>query len=230
MASVSLSHTQTHQPVLTLTQRTTFPALTTKLVKAKFNGKADFSLPHIATIFCKQTNALLGGPALIHITEEGLCTIAVTNCATHDIELDRASLIANIETDFDCTKATPLSQQHVNSVFETINSVTSQESLHSFTKEQIEQKANINVPPEYRAQYIDLLYKHRTALSMSNRDLGRAKSFFHRVLVNVRIKVQFSEILYNSQTMARFLGYTKNGRIVHRSRPANNTQFEPIIN
>ena len=173
--------TQTHQPVLTLTQSTTFPALTTKLVKAKFNGKSDFSLPHIATIFSKQTNALLGGPALIHITGEGLCTIAVTNCATHDIELDRTSIIANIETDFDCTKATPLSPQHVNSVFETINTMASQKSLHSFTKEQIEQKANINVPPEYRAQYVELLYKHRTALSMSNRDLGRAKNFFHRI-------------------------------------------------
>ena len=80
-------------------------------------------MPHIATIFSKQTNALLGGPALIHITEEGLCTIAVTNCATHDIELDQASIIANIETDFDCTKATPMSPQQVNSIFETINSI-----------------------------------------------------------------------------------------------------------
>ena len=142
--------TQTHQPVLSLTQNTIFPALTTKIIKAKFNGKSDFSLPHIATIFSKQTNALLGGPALIHITNEGLCTIAVTNCATHDIELDRASIIANIETDFDCTKATPLSQQHVFSVFETINSVTAQKPILSFTKEQVEQKANINVPPQYR--------------------------------------------------------------------------------
>ena len=116
--------TQTHKPVLSLTQNTTFPALTTKVIKAKFNGKSDFSLPHIATIFCRQTNALLGGPALIKITEEGFCTIVVTNCATHDIELDRASVIANIETDFDCTKATQLSQESITSVFETINCIT----------------------------------------------------------------------------------------------------------
>ena len=172
---------QTHNPVLSLTQNTTFPALTTTIIKAKFNGKSDFSLPHIATIFCKQTKALMGGPALVKINDEGFCTIAVTNCATHDITIERTSIVACIETDFDCTKATQLSQEKITSIFETINSVAAHKSVNSFTREQIEQKANINVPQQFHRQYVDLLYKHKNALSMSNTDLGRARNFFHRI-------------------------------------------------
>jgi hypothetical protein len=37
------------------------------------------------------------------------------------------------------------------------------------------------VPAEFKSQYVDILFKHRQALSISKTDLGRAKNFHHRI-------------------------------------------------
>ena len=41
--------------------------------------------------------------------------------------------------------------------------------------------------------------------------------------------VQFSEVLNNSQTLARFLGYTKNWRVVQGLGFSNYSYFEPFF-
>jgi hypothetical protein len=49
------------------------------------------------------------------------------------------------------------------------------------TREEIEQRAHLNVPPEYRERYIDILTKYSNAISTDKNDLGRASNFFHRI-------------------------------------------------
>ena len=43
------------------------------------------------------------------------------------------------------------------------------------------QKANLNVPAEFKQRYIDILYKHQAAISINKMDLGRAKYFTHKI-------------------------------------------------
>jgi hypothetical protein len=50
-----------------------------------------------------------------------------------------------------------------------------------FSREEIAKKANLNVPPEVKQKYIDILYKHQAAISMNKMDLGRAKNFTHKI-------------------------------------------------
>ena len=85
--------------MLSLQKETKFLPLTTQLVKIKFHRQTEAFAPHIATIFSDQTKLLQGGPALISITDDGFCTIAVTNCAPYEITLNRGSLIAIVETE-----------------------------------------------------------------------------------------------------------------------------------
>jgi hypothetical protein len=50
-----------------------------------------------------------------------------------------------------------------------------------FTRNEIEQKANLKVPAQYKQRYLDILYKHQAAISINKFDLGRAKNFNHKI-------------------------------------------------
>ncbi len=50
-----------------------------------------------------------------------------------------------------------------------------------FSRDEIAKKANIHVPTEVKQKYIDIPYKHQAAISMNKMDLGRAKSFTHKI-------------------------------------------------
>ena len=171
---------QSHLPVLALQQLTLFPALTTKIVKTKFHGKINASLVHIATINCKQQKYIQGGPALIKITDDGFCTVAITNCAPYDIEIPRGSVIGTVVTEDQDSKVEQLSQSKVKEVFESINLVSTTKTPQ-LSRQDIISKCNLNVPAQYREQYLDLLFKHKEALSVSSTDLGKAKNYFHRI-------------------------------------------------
>jgi hypothetical protein len=50
-----------------------------------------------------------------------------------------------------------------------------------FSRAEIEQKANLNVPDKLKQKYIYILFKHQAAISISKMDLGRAKKFTHKI-------------------------------------------------
>jgi hypothetical protein len=50
-----------------------------------------------------------------------------------------------------------------------------------FSHAEIEQKANLNVPEELKQKYIDILFKHQVAISISKMDLGKAKNFTQKI-------------------------------------------------
>jgi hypothetical protein len=49
------------------------------------------------------------------------------------------------------------------------------------SREEIAQKAQLNVPEEYKQKYIDILYKHQSAISVKKMDLGHAKNFTYKI-------------------------------------------------
>ena len=140
----------THQPVLSLQKETKFLPLTTQLVKTKFHGQTEAFAPHIATIFSDQTKLLQGGPALISITDDGFCTIAVTNCAPCEITLNRGSLIAIVETEDRNSDIQKLSPEKVNAIFDTVSSIKEPTiSSGKLTREDIAKRINLHVPAEF---------------------------------------------------------------------------------
>ena len=53
--------------------------------------------------------------------------------------------------------------------------------------------------------------------------------FFHGVLVSVGFGVETPEVLNNSESLARFLGHTEDGRVVRRFGSSDNPQPEPFL-
>jgi hypothetical protein len=50
-----------------------------------------------------------------------------------------------------------------------------------FSREEIAQKAHLNVPNEFKQKYIDILYIHQAAISVNKMDFGRAKNLTHKI-------------------------------------------------
>ncbi len=50
-----------------------------------------------------------------------------------------------------------------------------------FSRAEIEQKTNLQVPALYKQKYLDILFKHQDAISVNKFDLGRAKDFTHKI-------------------------------------------------
>ena len=172
-----------HAPVLTLREETTFEPLTTTLISTKFLGKFEKNTTQIVSIFSIEDEFIQGGPALVYVSDSGLCTVAVTNCAPYPIQLKRGSVIGLIQDEC-CAQdeIEPLSDTKVTEIFESINLICAHAtSSHKWTRDDIASKIQLNVPTEFRSKYLNLLFKHRDALSTSKTDLGKAKTFFHKI-------------------------------------------------
>ena len=152
-----------HAPVLTLREETTFEPLTTTLISTKFLGKFDKNTTQIVSIFSIEDEFIQGGPALVYVSDSGLCTVAVTNCAPYPIQLKRGSVIGLIQDEC-CAQdeIEPLSDTKVMEIFESINLICAHAtSSHKWTRDDIASKIQLNVPTEFRSKYLDLLFKHR---------------------------------------------------------------------
>ncbi len=49
------------------------------------------------------------------------------------------------------------------------------------TKEEIAEKAHLNVPDKFKQKYIAILHKHQEAISVNKYDLGLATNFKHKI-------------------------------------------------
>ena len=99
--------------VLTLQAETTFEPLTNTLITAKFLGKTEPSAPHMASTLSVEDEIIQGGNALVTVTNEGLCTVAVTNCATYRITIKQGSVIGFIKIERNQGKIESLSETKV---------------------------------------------------------------------------------------------------------------------
>jgi hypothetical protein len=131
--------------ILSLTKVTQFPALSTTIVKTKFKGHFEPFATLIATIYCPLSELLTGGPALVSLSPDGFCTVAITNCAPYDICVQRGSIIGLIETEGQHGKVEQLSDSKVKEICDTINLVTSKigEQKSFLTRELLNSKSNL---------------------------------------------------------------------------------------
>ena len=103
----------------------------------------------------------------------------IDNCAPYDITLARNEILGVLE--FEQEECLPLSEQTISSVISDIHQKFPKVPKKFFSKTEIEQKANLHVPNEYKQHYVDILYKHQEAISINKFDLGRAKNFTHKI-------------------------------------------------
>ncbi len=168
---------------ISMISQTFIPSLTKKIVKVNYHGEPDQNKLHVATIFSNESKLIQGGPALLNVGEDRQCYIEIANCAPFDIYLSRGSIIGMVEEE----EKEFLHKMEGGAIDNFISEISSKQKPPPgfeqicLTRQQIEKRANLNVPAQYRERYLDLLVKYARAISVDKNDLGRAKDFFHRI-------------------------------------------------
>ena len=167
------------ESVISVSSETHFPAHGTIVLNTTFHGALNDNARYIATVFSPDSSLLMGGPAMVSINSDLKCTIAVTNTAPFSIYLQRGAIIGLIKMEDISDNIVPLSNNNVKAI---ISSITNgPQKSENLTHAHIKSKANLNVPDQFKSKYVDILFKHRAAISIGKHDLGCAKNFQHRI-------------------------------------------------
>ena len=170
--------------VISIMSEVHMPALSKKIIKVNYHGKPNRNQVHVATIYSEESKLIQGGPALVEIDDKQTCCIEIANCAPYDMYLPRGSIIGMVEEESK-DHLQKLDGKIVDDFISQISSSTTKPppgfNKPGLTRDEIEKRANLNVPAEYRAKYIDMLHKYTKCISTDKNDLGRAKDFFHRI-------------------------------------------------
>jgi hypothetical protein len=132
------------------------------------------------TVNVDQRPSLMGGPGLIQADRNGQAWIEVINSSPHEVVLERGLHLGP------CERIEQDQLQLLDPV--KINSVAEEELKSSVRKPPsvdkikfIKENANLNVPIEYKEQYMKLLIEHHDVFSDNKYDLGRATTLMHDI-------------------------------------------------
>ncbi len=101
------------------------------------------------------------------------------NCAPYVVILPRNKIFEILE--FENEQCMPLNEDAIYSIITNIEQKFPKVPKKHFSRSDIAQTTNLNVPAEYKQRYIDILYKHQLAISVNKMDLGGAKNLTHKI-------------------------------------------------
>jgi len=157
----------------------TLPALASTMITAKYKGKVNNSVNYIASIFAPQTPIISGMPAIVSIDKNKNCNIIVDNCALYDMVIDRNDILGIMDSETD--DLIPLKDSTISSILQDIDKHLPKVPKKKLTKAEITQKAYLNVPEQYKQKYVNILHKHKQAISANKYNLGLATNFKHKI-------------------------------------------------
>ncbi len=101
------------------------------------------------------------------------------NCTPYDITIERNDLMELIEIEKE--ELIPLNNNIISSVCADIHAKLPKIPKAKLSRKYIAHRCHLQVPEEFREQYINTLFKHQEAISIKKYDLGLAKSFQHKI-------------------------------------------------
>ncbi len=109
--------------------------------------------------------------ALPGITDAlGQVTVAVKNCVQVELELSRNDFISSLENVTGC-ETRELNPSYVQAVARATNNQPN-EKLTTEKRQFIEKTIHLNVPEQFREQYLKVILKNHQAVSRDKFDLG----------------------------------------------------------
>ena len=147
---------------LVVHRRVLLPASSTTVLPAKFNGDWDNTATYVATIYNPRTQFVVGGPALVRITEDKTCLVAVINTAPHEIYLERGDFLGAVEAlEPHLTEVLPVETLPVASIF------SSAAAPRNAALEPLLHQALDQTPGEHRSPIEELLRRHAGLLQIN---------------------------------------------------------------
>ena len=165
-------------------ETTTIPALQTKVIKidAINDQSQKCSQESEAIAFVSAHNPYITNqPGLIKFNAEGKSYIRIQNCAPFDITIPRNEKLGFLENCPDTSTIEPLDNKFLEKILSAVETNPHEKLTFEQRKTRIHNEANLNVPYEYRENYLSLLTKYSDLFSDTKYDLGRAKHFFHKI-------------------------------------------------
>ena len=169
------------------------PPLTLMAIKAKVITDDGGQLRHesdgLAQIAVENRPLLRGGPDLVRINEQGIATIMIQNSSPIEITINRDEIVGTIENPQD-DELRQLNPDFISSLARHQPTTT---PLSPEKKKFILEKMNLDVPPEYRDRFVQLMLKHHEVFSATKYDLGRAKTLMHEIALKTEEPVYIKQ-------------------------------------
>ena len=131
-------------------------------------GEGNLCLANIASA---QHPLVTGGPYLVTPDSLGQVTVAVKNCAPTELELTRNDFIGTLENVTGC-ETREINPAYIQAVA-TATKRQSSEVMPAAKRQFIEQNIHLNVPEQFKKQYLQVILKNHEAVSQNKFDLGR---------------------------------------------------------
>jgi hypothetical protein len=98
---------------------------------------------------------------------------------TYDVTIKRNDIMGIIEMEEDAIY--PLTNDAAAKICAIIKSNIPSTSQIQLTRDDIARRCNLQVLEEFKAQYLDILFKHQEAISIDKYDLGLARNYKHKI-------------------------------------------------
>jgi hypothetical protein len=123
---------------------------------------------------------LTGGPAIVQPNKSGQAFLQIANCSPNQITLQRGEFMGFIENITDCEKR-QINPNYINEIAlnKTKNCVPI--PLSKEKKLFIQEKVKLNVPDEFKDEYLNVLFKNHEAISEHKYDLGQTETLMHDI-------------------------------------------------
>ncbi len=187
-------------------------------------GEGNLCLANIAS---SQHLLVTGGPYLVTPYLLGQVTIAVKNCALTELELARNDFIGTLENVTGC-ETREINPAYIQAVARATNkksTITVPPAKRQFIKQTI----HLNVPEQFREQYLKVILKNHEAVSQNKFDLGRTDTLMHEIVLKTAEPIyvkQFKILDAHRQEVERHvLEWLKLGVI----QPAQSRYNSPIF-
>ena len=131
-------------------------------------------------IISSDKHIIQGGPALVTVNKNGQVSMEIFNCSNHQITIDRDTMVGVIEN---IKNEDTIEEMNVNTL--TTNEEKQKKPevviISQKQKDFILANANLNVPPEYKDRYLNLLLRNHDVISSNKYDLGKCNTAMHDI-------------------------------------------------
>ncbi len=192
---------------------TTIPPLLVAFIKVAIRteggappGEGNLCLTNIASA---QHPLVTGGPYLVSPDTLGQVTVAVKNCAPVELELSRNDFIGNLKKITGC-EARELNPAYLQAVARATNSHPTKK-ITPVKRQFIKKTVHLNVPEQFRKQYLKVILKNHEAVSQDKFDLGRTDTLMHEIALKTDKPIYVNSLKLQTLTDKRSNDMCSNG-------------------
>jgi hypothetical protein len=118
------------------------------IISTKFKGNIHDSAKPIATIHALQNPTISGMPAWVSVDKYRNCKMVINNGAHYDIVIARNEVLGVLELEPD--DCIPMTENSIAAIISDIHQKFPKVPKKQFTRTEINQRANLQVPNEYK--------------------------------------------------------------------------------